>query len=523
MKKLLFLICFTVCVAGCSYVRTAVKQAKYYAQQRHSPSQRVYKHMLEVDNFFVFGKIGSETASNKGAIAVVALSDRSRENEVVDVSHFCRIGSYYGLHLPAGDYRLLVVNDLNQDGFYDETEVVGGKLLSLSKEASPEKVLGEFDIDLNVPFRSPSGASFRLMVQKSDELAASLFYPKGSIRSLEDEIFSQRMATLGVFEPAAFLEEAPMLFYALEENPGHKVPVVFVHGVGGTARDFAEIVSRLDRTLYQPWFFYYPSGADLGQLSEMFYNIFLSGKVIPLGDTPMVIVAHSMGGLVVRDALNRCTGSKGECKATRLITIASPMGGHPSAKIAAKALVIIPSWRDIDPESAFMRRLRRKALPDKLEYRLIYAYRNSNPIKLGDNSDGTVPLSSQLCVEAQNEATGQYGFNDNHTGILNNPDAIQRILKIISEVRPPYPEEHLRELVKGGYAVDLGKDYSPMEKHFIHTIGFYMAALASGAIEPMPGQLHFVQASRGEKTPENEAETAWIKFTRQYPDRSSFK
>jgi hypothetical protein len=199
------------------------------------------------------------------------------------------------------------------------------------------------------------------------------------------------------------------------------------------------------------------------------------------------------------------------------------MAGHPDAEMGTKAPVVIPSWRDVDPGSDFMRRLRRKALPKNVEYYLIYAYGNSKTIKLGENSDGVVPLSSQLCAEAQGEAAGQYGFNDNHTGILKNPDAIQLVLKLIKEVKPPYPEEHLRELVKGGYKVDLGKDYSPLEKYYINIMGIYLDALASGAIAPLPTQIPFVHACRGEKTPENEAETAWSKFNRDYPDRRRLK
>jgi pimeloyl-ACP methyl ester carboxylesterase len=524
MKNHLLLFFLAVGMAGCTYLGNAVKQANYSAQQGLSPTQRVYKHMLEAENFFVFGKIENGVALNKDAVAVVALSDLYKHNEVVDVSHFSRIHSYYGLNLPEGDYRLLVVSDLNRDGFYDGTEVVGGRSLSLDRKELPEKVLGGFDIDLNAPFRSCSEASFHVAVHKSGEQAESLFFPKGSIRSLDNEIFSRRMATLGMYEPAAFLEEAPMMFYALEEDVGYKVPVVFVHGIDGSARDFEEIVSRLDRTLYQPWFFYYPSGNALGQLSEMFYNIFLSGKVIPLQDMPIVIVAHSMGGLVVRDAMNRCTGRKGETKAKRLITIASPMAGHPEAKIGAKGPVAVPSWRDLAPESFFMRCLRRKTLPAGLEYHLIYAYGNPSVVRLGENSDGVVPLSSQLCPGAQEESTSQCGFNDSHTGILRNPDAVRRIIKIIEEVRPPFPEDHLKELLKGGYTIELGEGFSPMEKYLIRTIGHWMEALESGTIVPVhPAQAHFVQVCRGEKSPGNDAETAWLKFSKEYPDRSGLK
>lgn len=519
----LLLIFLAVSVSGCSYLRTVFKQTHYSLRQKLSPRQRVYKHMLQVDNFFVFGKIENGSDLNKDAIAVVALSDLHRENEVVDISHSVRIGSYYALNLPEGEYHVLVVSDLNRDGFYDGTEILGGKSLFLSRAETPEKVLGGFDIDLNLPFPSNSAVSFRRAVQQTDKLTKSLFYPKGTIRSLDDRIFSTRMTTLGLMEPAAFLEKAPMMFYALEEDVGYKVPVIFVHGIGGTVRDFEDLVAGLDRSLYRPLFFYYPSGCDLSQLGEMFYTLFLSGKVLPLEQTPVVIVAHSMGGLVARDAMNRLTGRKGEARTARLITIAGLMGGHPDAKMGAKAPVVIPSWRDVDPGSDFMRRLRRRPLPKNVEYHLIYTYGNSRIIKLGENSDGVVPLSSQLCTAAQDEATGQYGFNDDHTGILKNPDAIRLVIKLIGEVKPPYPEEHLRELVKGGYEVYLGKDYSPREKYFINTIGIYMDALVSEAIEPLPVQLSFIKACRGEKAPDNEAETAWIKFNRDYPDRHLLK
>jgi hypothetical protein len=524
MRILLLFISLAMGTAGCTYLGSAVRQAYYCAEQKHSPTQRVYKHMLDAENYFVFGKIRNGVDLNKEAIAVVALSNLYQKSEIVDISHFTRIDSYFGLNLPAGDYQLLVVSDLNRDGFYDGTEVVGGRFLSLGGKELTEKVIGGVDMDLSIPFHPSSGASFRLPVRKFAELEKSLFFPKGSIRSLDDEIFSRKMAVLGMYEPAAFLEEAPMMFYALEEYSGYKVPVVFVHGIDGSARDFKDMVSHLDRTLYQPWFFYYPSGNDLGQLSEMFYNIFLSGKVIPFGNMPLVIVAHSMGGLVVREAMNRCTGREGETTTKRLITIASPMAGHPDARMGAEGPVAVPSWRDLAPESDFISGLRRRKLPKGLEYHLIYAYGNSGVIRLGENSDGVVPLSSQLCSEAQNESTAQYGFNDTHEGILRDPDAIRRIIKIIEEVRPPYPDDQLKELLKGGYKVKLGKDYSPLGKYWIRTVGYWMEALDSGAIKPVcPAQEHFVQVCRGTESPESNIEKDWLRFTKEYPDRSGLK
>jgi pimeloyl-ACP methyl ester carboxylesterase len=523
VKNAALLLVLPAMVAGCAYLTNVSKQSDYSAQQAAAPQQRVYKHLIEGDKYFVFGKLENGDHLHQEAMAVIAVSNLYQDGEIVDVNHFSRPDSYFGLNLPEGNYWLLVVSDLNRDGFYDETEVVGGRKLSVGPHEAPDKVLGEFDIDLNVKPPRRQG-TLRLPVRKVAGLAESVFYPKGTIRALDDEIFSPLMGTLGLYEPAAFLEEAPMMFYALEEDLGYKVPVVFVHGIGGSARDFTEIVAQLDRSRYRPWFFYYPSGESLKQLSEMFYKLFLSGKVIPLEDMRLVIVAHSMGGLVVRDALNRCTGNKRENRVARLITIASPLGGHPGARNAVHAPLVLPSWRDLSPESEFIRQLHRRPLPKDLQYQLLYTYGNARTIKLGENSDGVVPLSSQLPPEAQNEAAVQFGFNDTHAGVLKNPEAIQWIIKSIEEVKAPYPEDHMREIMKGGYQVELGKDYTPMEKYVIHSLSHYIEALISGTIAPIhPMQTHFLQAIRGEKAPNNDVERAWIKFNKEYPDRSLLK
>lgn len=505
-------------LSGCTYLHEVGKQATYAALQKSSPKLRIQKHLIDTGKFFVYGKIRGDAAINATSMAVVAMSDKFQQNEIVDINSFSRIDSYYGLNLPEGTYRLLVVSDLDGNGFYDETEVIGSRMLSLSEKESPGKVTGGFDLEAGAP--GPfSGAPFRIESLGTSGLAESLFYPKGTIRSLDDPIFSPQMANLGMYDPAAFLEVAPMMFYALEEDIGYKIPVIFVHGIGGSPRDFAEIVQRLDRRLYRPWFFYYPSGNDLSQLSEFFHNIFLSGKVIPLHGTPTVIVAHSMGGLIVRDALNRYKGEKEGALVQRIITIASPMGGHPSARIVENAPFALPAWRDLNPDSEFIRRLYRAPLPAGIGYHLFYAYGNPSTLKIGENSDGVVPISSQLIPPAQNEASKQYGFNDTHSGILQNQEAINRLLRIVAEVKPPYSQQLLEECAKGGYTVELGDNYSPLEKYFIRHYAYFFAALASGKAAPEdPVQVHFVKACRGKVPSSTPAETAWIKFIAEHKD-----
>ena len=522
MRKLACLAVLCVCLSGCSYIGTVLSQAGYSVRQMASPEQRVYKHMLDRETFFVFGKIINEGEVRRETIAVIALSDRFRSSEVVDINHVVRADSYYGLNLPAGEYRLIVVTDRNRDGYYDETEVVGCRAVSLTTRAIPDKVLGGYDIPLAARADTASG-SFRVSVPQTSERAESLIFPKGTLRSLDDPIFSPQMASLGIYEPAAFLEAAPMMFYALEEENGFKVPVVFVHGIGGSVRDFEDVVPVLDRARFRPWFFYYPSGGDLNQLGAMFYRIFLSGQVIPLQDMPMVIVAHSMGGLVVREALNHYGDEKNENRVALLITVASPMGGHPGARSGARAPVALPSWLDLNPDSEFIANLHRIPLPEGLEYHLFFTYGDDHAIKVGANSDGVVPLASQLSTRAQKEASVQHGIDDTHSGILKNHEVIEEIGRIVAKVRAPIPEPHLREAMKGGYRVELGPQYTPLEAYFIHNLGFYLDALASGVLAPFhPSQEHFIRAIRGEVPPDSEAETAWIKFGREYPDRRPF-
>lgn len=504
---------------GCSYMRTVASQTGYTVKNVISPAQRNYKHMLDRETFFVFGKIPYARNLNSEAVAVIAVSDAITDSEVVDVSYMARLDSYYGLNLPDGEYSLLIVSDTNRDGYYKPDEVVGRQDVSLSLEAFPQKIVAGQNIELNVRANTED-INFRIPVVPTAREVESLFYPRGSIRSLDDPAFSSQMGSLGLYAPARFLEALPMMFYALEEDMPHKVPIVFVHGIGGSARDFQDIVAELDRSRFRPWFFHYPSGMDLDQLASMFHSMFLSGEVVPLGEMPLIIVAHSMGGLVTREALNLQTDSERETRAQRLITIASPLGGHPAVRASRRSPIVIPSWTDLHPDSSFVLGLSRKPLPAQTEHHLIHAHNGEYPAESTESTDGVVPLSSQLADPAREQATAIHGFEDTHAGILRNTGVIREVLRIAGEVRPPFPEPHLRELVKGGYDMQLGPGYTALEAYYLRNYGVYMRAMATGVVHPIDSvQNRFVRVANGLASPESELESAWVKFTREYPDQ----
>lgn len=510
------LACSTAC---CTYLENVKKQSKYSRIQETNPSQRNLKHLIDRQTFLVYGRVLDDKKLYSGlSFAVVAYSNRYANNELVDATRVAHTGTHFGMNLPDGTYELLVLADRDRNGRLNHSEVIGRRQIDLNAEAYPDKVVDNIDIALSAP--EAVDWTINIPVPEIPQSQESLFYPKGAIRSLDDSLFDSEIAALGMYEPAAFSEKAPTMFYALEEEKPYKIPVVFVHGMGGSAREFAPIVNRMDRQRYKPWFFYYPSGRDLDQLAEIFYDIYLSGAVVSLDAMPLIIVAHSMGGLVVREALNRYRGSKRENRVALLITIASPLGGHPAAATGVKrGPLVLPSWRNLNPASPFINRLFRKPLPPHVKHQLLYTYGNPRKQKRGANSDGVVPLSSQLLPIAQRQASAQFGFNSSHAGVLKDQDAIRHVLGAMSQVKNVYPESHIKVLMRGGYDVDLDDGYSEKEKYYIRTIGKYLYAVASGKLEygRSPVLERLVKVAHGKVTAKSTVEKAWSKFIEDYP------
>lgn len=501
-----------VSLGACTYLHYVQVQDSYARRQSTVPLQRTYKHLLDTPNYFVFGRLSGKTRVTPNALAVIAVADHFKRNEVVDINTLGRIDSYYGMNLPPGNYKLLVAVDENGDGYFDSSEVIAERDLALAAAESTSKVLGDVDIRLDGR-QQESSFSPPVPVPKQTHVVESAVYPNGTIRKLDDPLFAPDLAELGMYEPAAFLERAPMMFYALEEDVAYKVPVVFVHGITGSPRDFAYVIQRLDRRLYRPWFFYYPGGTNLAQLSDFFHRIFLSGQVIPLRGMPMVIVAHSMGGLIVRDALNRYDPGQGGPSSVRLITIASPLGGMPTAAAARSAPLAVPSWLDLIPGSSFLKQLHRQSL-GAIEYDLVYTRGRPKSSYRRRGTDGTVPIASQLDPAARGEATHTYGFDADHMGVLSDEGAVSRILASIQSVEPPFSDQQLAMLLKGGFDPPQHSEaYTPLEKHLIQSEGYFMQALAEGTLAPEnPAQAHFVEVVREGAQPTNEAERAWLKF-----------
>ena len=84
------------------------------------------------------------------------------------------------------------------------------------------------------------------------------------------------------------------------------------------------------------------------------------------------------------------------------------------------APVAVPSWYDMVPDSPFLRSLYAQPLPRATRHFLMFSYRGSFKLVGGENTDGTVSLSSQLSEAAQKAADRVIGFDETHTSVLTS-------------------------------------------------------------------------------------------------------
>jgi hypothetical protein len=86
----------------------------------------------------------------------------------------------------------------------------------------------------------------------------------------------------------------------------------------------------------------------------------------------------------------------------------------------------VQSWRDLAPDSNFLKDLNGWTWPDKIPYHLIFSYDK-------DDSDGVVPLLRQLPLQRQLEAVRIYGFHNNHVDTLKDPSFLHVFESILAK------------------------------------------------------------------------------------------
>lgn len=333
----------------------------------------------------------------------------------------------------SGNFFLFAFQDENEDMEFQPTERVGWT----SKE-KVTKVTAGVDIDDLLIEMRPIEVSRKELPQLyiphleplPVEIPQMVF---GEVVTLDDPRFTAENGSLGMWEPSQFMKTVESGIYFLEPYNPNKIPVIFVHGVGGNPSEWRTLAQGLDRNKFQPWFYYYPSGLRLQLLGEA-----LSEELQYIQEkyefTQMAVVAHSMGGLVSRSAINDLIYEERSDFIAWYLTLSTPWMGHDMAgKGVEYSPVIIPCWYDMAPGSPFLQHLFSKPLPQTLPYHLLFSYGGEQSMFVKESSDGVIALRSQLRAEAQEAAIDIHGFNADHVGILHDNLVLKKINLILED------------------------------------------------------------------------------------------
>lgn len=328
----------------------------------------------------------------------------------------------YRLLAAPGSYEILAFLDRDGDFTLGPEEPIG-RLLEPRGDGRPQEIrLGE-----------GTGRDAPFAVDLSDKgLAAAL--PRrselvGGVFSLDDPRFAPATGSLGLWQPMRFLREVGPAVAFLEPYDPERIPVLFVHGLGGTPQDFRPLIERLDRSRFQPWVFQYPSGLSLHfpawALGEM-----LDELRARHGFAWVHVVAHSMGGLVTQTWLLQRARQGDPPLVEDLVTVSTPWLGLPVARLGeATSPAVAPAWRELEPGSPLLRELLGQPLPRGVRHSLIFSFAGNRRLLPGVD-DGTVPLESQLPVERQERAVLVRGLAEDHSSILQS----EQLHRLLAEV-----------------------------------------------------------------------------------------
>ncbi len=362
----------------------------------------------------------------KGPIIVAAYTMNQGIKEVVHYTVLHDFGEYE-LMVAKGNYKVFAYWDKNSNLIYDAGEPAGQYGDPKMVSAPAGGVVG--GINISIPEKAqnidvPSG--FEISAVKPHKLYSRL---AGAIIDLDDELFSEEHGSKGYWEAVSFFKEFGGNIYFLEEYDPQKIPILFIHGATGTPKGWKYFVDNIDRTRFQPWFFYYPSGS---RIKGMSYLLFwkLENLKNKYNFERLYITAHSMGGLVARSFIIDHGAHFPHVKL--LISLATPWGGAGMAEYGVRqSPAVIPCWIDMQPESAFIQSLYKKKLPESVNFYMFFGHSGSrNPFR--SNNDSNISFSSLLDSRAQSEAKMNYAFNEDHTSIIYSKEVLEQYNTIIN-------------------------------------------------------------------------------------------
>ena len=311
-----------------------------------------------------------------------------------------------------GNYYIAAFIDANNDGEYQASEHGNyyGEPTPIRVEKNKNVIVETITISGTVP--KPE-TEF-----KPIDKTLAIWKNIGTVVTMEDPRFTPENYNNGLWKPIDFLQKAEGGVFFLQEYNENKIPVLLVHGINNGPTLWKPVIDSFSEESFQPWLLYYPSGLRLDMTSDYLVET-VSQLQNKFGFAEFYVVAHSMGGLVTRAFVKKYVELNPENLKNLglVVTVNSPMAGIASATSGVNfSPIVVPSWRDISPDSEFLQNINKWNWPVEIPYHLVISYLE------GESGDGVVPLKSQAQWKLQSEANRIYVFNDEHTKIIDNKD-----------------------------------------------------------------------------------------------------
>jgi uncharacterized alpha/beta hydrolase family protein len=377
--------------------------------------------------------VGTVETPDAGDTPLVVGLFRDEAGKKTLATYYVRRGpGQFRFTVAAGRYHVYAFEDRNENLRYDEGEpsyYVGARQAPVEAAAGKALDVGRVRLSTAVP---AGIAELRAAAKRDGDSNPELARThKGTLVTWDDARFRPEAGNEGMWTPLEAFEKYGAGVFFFEPYDPKRVPVVFVHGINGTARDFKTVIDSIDRTRFQPWVFQYPSGFRLDTVSEFLVRILDELQVRYKFDR-YALVAHSMGGLVSRGAVNKIVMRGGTPPIVLYVTISTPWEGHNAAEMGTKySPVVLPVWLDMSPGSPYLKNLFSTKLPDTLPYYLFFGYEG------GSGTDGTVSLRSMLDLSAQDQSARIVAFPGNHMSVLQSPAVIQRLNALLAQYAAP--------------------------------------------------------------------------------------
>jgi len=177
----------------------------------------------------------------------------------------------YMLHVSEGEYNVAAFIDFNENLLYESDDFAGWYGMPDAAYVKSEQVMSSLDIVVSEKADKSFGFPISIKASEYKDKKNPSLENEGII-DLDDKIFSNKYSSMGLWSPAKFIIKADINIYSLEHYDKSKIPILYIHGAGGSPRDFNYLVKNINRNIYQPWFFYYPSGLKIEKISDILYK-----------------------------------------------------------------------------------------------------------------------------------------------------------------------------------------------------------------------------------------------------------